>query len=273
MSHRAAHGLAVVTGASSGIGADIARQLAHRGQAVLAVARRAERLEALSREAEGLKAPVHAYPLDLTAPGAGEKLLAESRRLGGATWLVNNAGFGAYGPFGKQPPERLAEMVRLNCETLVVLTRLFLDDLLLADRGVVLNVASLAGFQPTPFMAVYGATKALVLSFSEGLREELTRTRVTVTAFCPGPVPTEFGEISGVSRRLRNPPGSISSQMAAKLAISGADRGRVLVVPGRMSQAAAVAAQLFTRALVRRASREMLRPGDEGDAPGQPWSR
>ncbi len=273
MSHRAAHGLAVVTGASSGIGADIARQLAHRGQPVLAVARRGERLEALARESQGLKARIHPYALDVTSAGAGERLLEEARRLGRATWLVNNAGFGAYGPFVEQPAARLAEMVRLNCESLILLTRLFLPDLLLADRGVVLNLASLAGFQPTPFMSVYGATKAFVLSFSEGLREELAKSHVTVTAFCPGPVPTEFGAVSGVSRRLRNPPGSISSETAAKLAISGADRGRTVVVPGRMSQATAIAVQLFPRALVRRASREMLRPGGEAESPGQPWSR
>jgi short-subunit dehydrogenase len=156
----------------------------------------------------------------------------------------------------------------------VVLSRLFLDDQLRAERGVILNVASLAGFQPTPFMSVYGATKAFVLSFSEALREELTHTRVTVTAFCPGPVPTEFGEISGIARRHRTPPGSISSEKAAKLAISGADRGRTVVVPGALSQATAVAVQLFPRALVRRASRQMLRPGgDEGNAPAPPWSR
>lgn len=274
MSHRAAHGLAVVTGASSGIGADIARLLARRGQPVLAVARRAERLQALSKEAEALKAPIHPYPLDVTAPGAGEKLLAESRRLGGATWLVNNAGFGAYGAFREQAPERLSEMVRLNCESLVVLTRLFLDDLLLADRGVILNVASLAGFQATPFMSVYGATKALVLTFSEGLREELVHTRVTVTAFCPGPVPTEFQEVSGVARRRSTPPGQVSSEDAAKAAISGADRGRTIVIPGALSQATAVMAQIFPRFLVRRASRQMLRPGDdEGNAPSPPWSR
>lgn len=272
MSHRAAHGLAVVTGASSGIGAGIARLLARRGQPVLAVARRDARLESLAREVEG-GAPIHRLAVDVAESGAAARVLAEARRLGGAAWLVNNAGYGMYGPFATQPAERLGAMVRLNCEALVVLTRAFLDDLLRADRGVVLNVASLSGFQPTPYMSVYGATKAFVLSFSEALREELARTRVTVTAFCPGPVTTEFQDVAGMSARLRAAPGTLTVEAAAKSAISAADRGRAVVVPGRLQQAAAVAVQLFPRALVRRASRQVLRPREEDDAPAPPWSR
>jgi short-subunit dehydrogenase len=271
MSHRAAHGLAVVTGASSGIGAEIARHLARRGQPVLAVARRRDRLEAL--RAASAHAPIHPFAADLSERAAATRILEEARRLGGATWLVNNAGFGMYGPFAEAPADRLADMVRLNCESLVVLTRTFLDDLLHADRGVVLDVASMAGFQPTPFMAAYGATKAFVLSFSEALREELARTRVTVTAFCPGPVATEFQEVAGFSARLRTSPGTLTAEAAAKAAISAADRGRDVAVPGRLQQAAAVAVQLFPRALVRRASRQLLRPRTEENAPAPPWSR
>jgi short-subunit dehydrogenase len=186
MRHRAAHGLAVVTGASSGIGAALARHLARRGQPVLAVARRAERLEALASGAGSLDAPIHPLALDVAEGGAAERVLEESHRLGGATWLVNNAGFGAYGAFAAQDAGQLAAMIRVNCEALVLLTRAFVGDLVRADHAVILNVASAAGFQPTPFLAVYGATKAFVLAFSEAIREELTRTRVTVTAFCPG---------------------------------------------------------------------------------------
>jgi len=262
MSHAAAHGLAVVTGASSGIGAALARRLAHRGQPVLAVARRADRLEALASEGRQLAAPIHVLSLDLSADGAGERLLLEARRLGGACWLVNDAGFGAYGPTIAQDPARLGAMVRLNCEALVVLTRLFLPDLLAARHGVLLNVASAAGFQPTPFMAVYGATKAFVLSFSEGLREELAhdRARLTVTAFCPGPVTTEFGEVAGLDARLRSPPGRQSADQAARAALAAADRGKAVAVPGPLNRAATLAAQLLPRGLVRRASARVLRP-------------
>ncbi len=272
MSHRAAHGLAVVTGASSGIGAAIARHLARRGQPVLAVARRRERLEALAADASH-DAPIHPLALDVADPTAPHQLLAEARRLGGASWLVNNAGFGLYGAFAFSPADRLGAMVRLNCESLVLLTRAFLEDLLHADRGVVLNVASAAGFQPTPYMAAYGATKAFVLSFSEALREELTRTRVTVTAFCPGPVTTEFQDVAGLSQRLRATPGALGAEAAARAAVSAADRGRAVVVPGRLQQAAALAVQLFPRALVRRASGRVLRPKPEENPPAPPWSR
>jgi uncharacterized protein len=268
MSHAAAHGLAVVTGASSGIGAAVARRLAHRGQPVLAVARRADRLEALASEGRSMAAPIHALALDLAADGAADKLLAEARRLGGATWLVNNAGFGTYGPVASQDPARLGAMIRLNCEALAVVTRLFLPDLLAGPRGVVLNVASAAGFLPMPYMAVYGATKAFVLTFSEALREELARgrARVTVTAFCPGPVATEFGEVAGYRARLRDPPGRLSAEEAARAALAAADRGRAIAVPGPLTWAATVAAQFLPRGLVRRASGKVLRPQS-----GPPW--
>jgi short-subunit dehydrogenase len=258
-------GLAVVTGASSGIGARLAAMLAQRGQPVLAVARRADRLEALAAAAP--PGALHALALDLTEPGAPERVAAEARRLGGAAWLVNNAGFGAYGPFADQPPERLTAMLRLNCEALVLLTRALLPDLLQAERGVILNVASVAGFEPTPHMSLYGATKALVISFSEGLREELRRTRVAVTAFCPGPVDTEFGAVAGLAGRLRTPPGRLSAEAAARAALAAADRGRAIAVPGLLPKATALAVQLFPRSWVRRASAEVLRPVQQDHGP------
>ncbi|HEX9288898.1 MAG TPA: SDR family NAD(P)-dependent oxidoreductase [Anaeromyxobacteraceae bacterium] len=270
---RRAHGLAVVTGASSGIGAALARALARRGQPVLAVARRVERLEALAAESSTLAAAIHPLALDLATGGAAEKVLAAADRLGGASWLVNNAGFGAYGTFAAQDPARLATMVRLNCEALVLLNRAFIPDLLAVDRGVILNVASAAAFQPTPFMALYGATKALVLAFSEALGEELAHTRITVTAFCPGPVETEFGQVSGYRARLKKPPGRISAEAAARAALAAADRGRAVAVPGPLNRFTSLAAQLLPRSLVRRASREVLRPGRDAEGrEGAPWS-
>lgn len=257
---QAAPGLAVVTGASSGIGAALARLLARRGQPVLAVARRAERLEALAAEARTLAAGIHPLAVDLCAPGAPARVLEEARRLGGASWLVNNAGFGLYGPLASQDPERLAALVRLDAEVPVVLTRLFLPDLLARRRGVVLNVASAAAFQPTPWMAAYGAAKAHLLSFSEALRVEVRGRGVTVTAFCPGPVATEFGQLAGYDRRRAKPPGTLGVEAAARAALRAADRGRAVAVPGPLARATTLAAQLFPRALVRRAAGGLLRP-------------
>ena len=242
-------GLAVVTGASSGIGAEVARILSRRGQPVLAIARRGDRLEALSTEArQSGAAPIHPLRLDVTAPGAVEQVRARARELGGAAWLVNNAGFGLLGSFWNQPPERLRDMVRLNCEAMVALSAALLPDLLAAPAGVLLNVGSVAGFQPMPWFACYGATKAFVLSFSEALAEELRRSRVTVTAFCPGPVATEFGEVSG---HAESTPSQLGAETAARFAVAAADRGRVVAVPTALYRTLSKAGHVLPRAAVR----------------------
>jgi short-subunit dehydrogenase len=256
--------LAVVTGASSGIGAEIARALSRGGRPVLAVARRGDRLDALAAEARDAGgAPVHPLVLDVAAPGAAERVRDRARALGGAAWLVNNAGFGFYGPLGSAAPERLAEMVRLNCESLVVLTRVLLDDLVAAGRGgAILNVASVAGFQPMPFMSVYGATKAFVISFTEGLSEELRGTGVAVTAFCPGPVATEFGEVAGTGRRFHRAPG-IDAPTAAREALAAVARREVVALSSPFTNRLATAfGWLMPRGLLRRVSRRVLAPGE-----------
>jgi short-subunit dehydrogenase len=242
-------GLAVVTGASSGIGAEVARILSRRGQPVLAIARRGDRLEALSTEArQSGAAPVHPLPLDVTAPGAAEQIRARARELGGAAWLVNDAGFGLLGSFWNHAPDRLRAMVRLNCQAMVALSAALLPDLLAAPAGVLLNVGSVAGFQPMPWFACYGATKAFVLSFSEALAEELRRSRVTVTAFCPGPVATEFGEVSG---HADSTPGQLGVEAAACFAVAAADRGRVVAVPTALYRTLSKAGHVLPRAAVR----------------------
>lgn len=259
--------LAVVTGASSGIGWALARALARRGDAVLAVARRGERLEALAAEARADgHAPIHTLALDLAAEGAAPTLAAAVRRLGVPTLLVNNAGFGAYGAFEAADPARLAALVRLNCEALVLCTHALLPDLKAAGGGAVLNVASAAAFQPTPFMAVYGASKAFVLSFTEALDEELRGTGVRALAFCPGPVATEFGEVAGVGARLHDVPGKLTAEEAAEAALRQLDDGEAVLVPGSLARVATTLAQVLPRALVRRAATEVLRPGS-GEEP------
>jgi uncharacterized protein len=246
--------VAVVTGASSGIGAEIARQLAERGHPVLAVGRRAERLQELaSRAAAGGYAPVHAMALDVTAPDAAAQLVARARELGGAGWLVNNAGTARMRPFADDLAAQ-APLVRLNCEAVVALTAAFVPELVAQKEGVILNIASSAGFQPTPGMTTYGATKAFVLSFSEALSEELRGSGVTVTAVCPGPVTTEIFDAGGATLERTRASSEITAEQCARFAIDAAARGKVVAVPGLSNRLLAWSAQLAPRALVRRMS-------------------
>jgi short-subunit dehydrogenase len=245
--------LVVVTGASAGIGAALARELSRRGRPVLAVARRVERLQALAAEARAAnRAEIHALALDVSKEGAAEKVLAASREHGGASWLVNNAGFGGYGRFENQDPRRLAEMIRVNCESLVLLAHAFIPDLRATRQGVLLNVASAAAFQPIPYMSVYAATKAFVLSFTEGLSEELRASGVFVGAYCPGPVSTEFGEVAGTHRRYPNPLAVLTADDAAKEALRQIRRKDVVHVPKLVYRLGTSAVRFVPRGVLRR---------------------
>jgi uncharacterized protein len=189
----------IVTGASSGLGAEFARQLARRGANLVLVARRASRLESLAAEltrAHGVTVTVVAR--DLGLPDAGRTLRAELESRGiHATGLVNNAGFGTHNAFTDEDPARLQSMLALNVSALVDLSRAFIGPLTATGRGLLINVASLLGFQPTPYMGVYGATKAFVLSFTESLWEETHGTSLRVLAVCPGAMDTEFFDAAG----------------------------------------------------------------------------
>ncbi len=250
-----APGLAVVTGASAGIGEALARELSRRGRPVLAVARREERLRALAEEARAHGgAPIHPLAVDLSQGLAPSRVAGAAKDLGGAAWLVNNAGFGVYGPFDRADPARLAALIRLNCEALVLLTHALLPQIRAFGGGVVLNVASAAAFQPTPYLAVYGASKAFVLSFSEGLAEEVRHAGVFVGAYCPGPVATEFGEVAGTRRRLRFVPSRLTAAGAARAALAQIERRQVVRVPTPLYRFTTLAAQFLPRILVRRIS-------------------
>src|SRR3954463_11552685 len=184
---------ALVTGASSGIGEQIARQLAARGHDIVLVARRADRLEALAAEL-----PTHptgvACDLASNAPSLAGRVETLGVQVG---LLVNNAGFGTSGPFVENDAAREAEEVRLNCEALVTLFHAFLPGMVERRRGGIINVASSAGMQPIPYESVYAATKAFAISFTDALHTELRGSGVRVLAVNPGPVPTEWQEIAG----------------------------------------------------------------------------
>jgi uncharacterized protein len=189
----------IVTGASSGLGEEFARQLAGRGASLVLVARRADRLERLAEELTSThRVPVTTLARDLGRPDAGRTLRADLESRGiYATGLVNNAGFGTHNAFADEDPERLQDMLALNVGALVDLSRAYVEPLAAADTGVLINVASLLGFQPTPSMSVYGATKAFVLNFTEGLWAESRGTNLRVLAVCPGAMDTEFFEAAG----------------------------------------------------------------------------
>ena len=191
----------LLTGASSGIGAALAVALARRGAYLLLTARSADRLAELSQQVHSAGGSATVLPLDLAAPGAARQLFDEVQRLGlPIDTLINCAGFGLFGPLADNDPARLSPMLQLNVVALTELSRLFLPELL-ARRGTVLNIASTAAFQPTPYMAAYGATKAYVLSFSEALWAEYRSRGLRVAAVCPGPVETPFLDAMGAAVR------------------------------------------------------------------------
>nr|WP_308072482.1 SDR family oxidoreductase [Streptomyces bambusae] len=191
--------VALITGASSGLGAEFARQWAERGADLVLVARRLDRLEELAADLSaryGVKA--HAVAADLALPGAAAGLRAELDARGITVHtLVNNAGFGSHGHLTHQDPAQITEMIQVNVTAVAELTRAFLPGLLADGRGALVTVASAAAYQPTPAMAVYGATKAFVLNFTEAVGYEVRRSPLRVLAVSPGPVSTEFFDVAG----------------------------------------------------------------------------
>lgn len=227
---------ALVTGASRGIGEAFARQLAARGQDLVLVARSRDRLEALAGElsaAHGVRA--HVVVADLAQPGAAEAVFAATERLGlEVDLLVNDAGFAKAGRFAELPLDVQADMVRLNVNTVMELTRRYLPAMRQRRRGGVINVSSTAGFQPVPQMAVYGATKAFVLSFSEAVAAQVAGDGVQVMAFCPGAAGTAFWSTAGIWEERVDQMPTPDEVVAAGLRAFG--RGRRSFVPGLWNQ-------------------------------------
>jgi hypothetical protein len=239
----------LITGASAGLGAEFARQCAARGEALLLVARRRDRMEALAAELGG---EVHILTADLSAPGAAAQLAGDIEALGlHVRALINNAGFGLAGRFATLPPDRQREMIDLNVAALTELSRLFLPGMLERGRGGILNVASTAAFQAGPNMAVYYATKAYVLSLSEALHQELKGTGIHVTCLCPGPTRTEFFDVAGVKGKMFERM-SADAAGVVRAGLRGLDRNRAIVIPGVANRIGAFSNRLLPRAAMRR---------------------
>lgn len=210
---------ALVTGASSGIGAEFARQLASKGADLVLVARRLDRLETLASEIRAkYSRSVTVLEVDLSSGQAVEKLLSEiKKRLLNIDILVNNAGFGASGMFLKSDLHLELKQIDLNVKSLVALTKAFLPGMVDRDRGTLINLASTAAFQPVPTMAVYGASKAFVLSFTEAIWAEVAGTSVKVVALCPGATETEFFDVAnskGTGSKRQEPQEVVSFALA-----------------------------------------------------------
>ncbi|MXQ10306.1 SDR family NAD(P)-dependent oxidoreductase [Microvirga makkahensis] len=245
---------AVITGASSGIGAELARIFAARGYSLVVAARRHERLEALAEEIQGAHdIPVEVMALDLEDREAPQDLVEMLRDRGiQVHTLVNNAGFGLRGTFATMPFERQIAMIDVNVTALTALCRLLLPGMLERGRGGILNVASTAAFQAGPYMGVYYATKAYVLSLSEALHEEAKPHGVTVTALCPGPTESEFSSTADLENTKRFTQGAMSAAQVARIGIDGYEAGRAIVVAGASNRLGTLGAKLLPRAVIRR---------------------
>jgi hypothetical protein len=247
---------AIVTGASSGIGAEIARELARRGHGLTLVARREDRLRALADELGRTHAVrTEVIAADLTDADARGALPARLADLGlTPDVLVNNAGFTTMGPVHKSDRTAELAMIRTNVEAVVDLCTLFVAGMVTRHRGAVLNTASTAAFQPLPGQAGYGASKAFVLSYTRALGAELRGSGITVTTLCPGPVETGFAESAGMTdaEASESLPRFmwVSAAEVARAAVDGLAAGRAVVIPGAANRTAAALAHLTPKALI-----------------------
>jgi hypothetical protein len=246
---------ALVTGASSGIGLELARLLAGRKRNLYLVARSADRLNEAADELKGtFGVDVRQVAVDLTLPDAIDRI-ADAVAADDAVidFLVNNAGVGLLGRFHETRVDEQRDLIRLNVETLVGLTHRFIPQMIKRRTGAVLNVASMAAFTPGPLMASYYASKAFVLSFSESLAAELREYGITVTALCPGPVPTGFQSRAGFPQAGKTSLPSISAQKVARIGLKGVESGKRVVIPGIMNKVLAAASRVVPRSLSGRA--------------------
>jgi uncharacterized protein len=250
---------ALITGASAGIGREFARQLAGRAGSLVLVARRLDRLEAL-RDELTKKHPnlnVHCRAVDLSQSNEVDELCAwlEREKIA-ADFLINNAGLGDRGSFATAEPQRVREMLAVNIAALTTLTHALLPAMIQKKHGAILNVSSTAGFLPIRNLAVYAATKAYVTSFSDGIRSEVRKTGITVTALCPGPVATEFSEVAQRSSGKKERPSPsfvrVAVEDVARAGLEAIERDKPIVVPGLVMKIAMLLVRLTPMAILRR---------------------
>lgn len=239
----------LITGASAGLGVDFARQLSAEGRRLVLVARRKDRLDALAKELGNARV----VAIDLSESGASERLMADLEKAGEyVDLLVNNAGFGLTGRFDTLDGKRLRQMIDLNCGALTELSHAVIPAMKRRKSGAILNVASTAAFQPGPGMAVYFATKAYVLSFSEALHEELKADGIVVSALCPGPTATEFGEVAGFKGHAVVDSMTAQSAPVAAAGLAGLAKGKAVVIPGFANKAGAQGHRFLPRSILRK---------------------
>ena len=247
----------LITGASGGIGYELAKLFARDRHNLVLVARSAEKLTQVATELSQFGVTVKTIPLDLATPPAPKFLFDQLQRENiPVDILINNAGFGAFGELAAMPEEEILGQIQLNVTALTHLTRLFLAPMLTRHRGRIMNVASTAAFQPGPLMAVYYATKAYVLSFSEALANELRGSGVTMTCFCPGATNTGFAKRAGNEKsRLFKKIGGMNAETVARDGYRGLMKGKTVVISGTQNWLVAESVRFAPRKIVTAVSR------------------
>ena len=241
--------VALVTGASAGLGVEFARQLSKRGHRLVLAARRKERLEELAKELGNARA----VAIDLSKANAAAKLMADIEANGEVVdVLVNNAGFGLIGRFAELDAKRERQMIDLNVGALTDLCRAVAPGMIKRKGGGILNVASTAAFQPGPKMAVYFATKAFVLSLSEALHEELKPQGIKVSCLCPGPTRTEFGEVAGFGGNVGFDRLAMGAAEVVEIGLDGLDKNKAVVIAGLVNKIGALSTRFAPRSTVRK---------------------
>jgi short-subunit dehydrogenase len=252
----------LITGATTGIGYELAKLFAKDKYELIIIARNETKLaETASSLIKDYDVNVKFIPKDLSLPDSAKEIFDELKKENiSIDMLVNNAGFGDQGAFADSDVKNDIDMISLNITSLVILNRIFLDDMLKKNSGKILNVASTAAFQPGPFMAVYYATKAFVLSFSEAVSEELTGTNITVSCLCPGPTETEFQNRAGIKNTKMMSRKSFTVMTAGEVALTGYKemmKGKRIIIPGFANKAGAFFVKLLPRKIITKITRSL----------------